>query len=284
MLPKLLPVIVVICLLYSCHTKPEKPLIKTRFYIHKLKIIDDRMPNMDTTFITNGPDYTYTYDDQGKILSTVSSAGTKMSWSKEGSKLITITTDSTGKIISKKTEFQNEKGLTDSFFVGQNGRVTDARKFFYDAQDNKIKDCTYEWNNVWKELRLSVTWTYNWKDSNLVSEVTDIPGSTDTIMMVNPVTLKMDTMIQHIDNQHATTYFEYFTDKLNTAHGNTNSKNLIRQSVEVSAKGDTTAVKNYRYTFDDKGRVLTEVFESAPGYKDGTTTELEYDSTAYSYY
>ena len=95
-------------------------------------------------------------------------------------------------------------------------------------------------------------------------------------MIVNPVTLKVDTAIQKQDAIENIYHFDFYYDKLNAEHGNSNSKNLVKTKVELSPKMDTTDIYFYRYTFDDKGKVITDVGINRNG--------MEYDSSFYTYY
>ena len=86
--------------------------------------------------------------------------------------------------------------------------------------------------------------------------------------------------------QYETGYFEYYTkipnvptmfgtEKMGHIYRGKDSKNLLKKIVLVESKGDTVLVNNFRYHFDDKGRVVT----SAVYGKEGNLA----DSTAYSY-
>ena len=270
----------------SCnhHTAGDK--IKSNYWIHKTRIIEASVPAFDTTYVQGGIITNYTYDDKGKATATTSSDGSKTTFEHVGNLMIETKTDSMGKVISKQTEFLNDKWQTDSSITEENGKFTSAHKFIYDEHGNNIENRNYEIYRPFDMLRLAVIFKSNFQDSNVVNETTQIIPAVDTIVQVNPKTLKLDTIIQRISGMQLTYYNEYYTDKLNTSHSNSNSKNLLKTRYEVSVPGDTNAINKYRYTFDDKGRVLTEVFESMPGsgFRAGITTELEYDSVAHTYF
>ena len=178
----------------------------------------------------------------------------------------------------------NDKGQYDSSIVEKHGRITSTYKHFYDAQGRETEAREYTLGGMRNQLRLDFTWKLDYKDSNIVAETLRFAVMVDTIVMVNPKMLKLDTVIQRMDRPEVTNYYDYLADKLNTTHGFTNSRNLARRKVTVSGPNDTSQVNNMRYTFDEKGRVLTEVMESVPGYRDGASMQLEYDSSAYTYY
>jgi hypothetical protein len=267
-------------LLNSCQQRAESNKIKTKYYLHVTRIVDPAFKPINDS--TGGQLVTFGYNDKGVIISESGSNGSKTVYTQAGNIRTRTTSNNLGTITRKETDFMNNAGKTDSTVYEQGGKVTSAHKYFYDAQgmENEYRDYELRANG----LLLTVTWKFHYKDSNLVTETLKIPGSIDTIAMLNPKTLKWDTIIQKVDNQESSIYYDYYFDKLNTTHGTSNSKNLVKKTVEVEGANDTSAVNVYRYTFDNKGRVASEVYESLPGYKSGTTMQLEYDSSAYTYY
>ncbi len=280
--------ILVLCIaigsfLSSCNSGPEKARIKTRYNIRRDKIADS-VAKFDTTYVSGGLTTTYIYNDTGALISQISSNGSKTVIVRTANMVVSTQTDSSGKVISKKTEILNAQGETDSSIDEKNGKVFSTHKFIYDQQGQKTEMKEYTLGGMRNQLRLDYTWKFNYKDGKQIAENLKFAVMVDTIAMVNPQTLKTDTIIQRMDKPEITTYSDYFTDKPNSTQVSGSSKNLVKRMVTVSTPKDTSGVNDFRYTFDDKGRVLTEVMESVPGYKDGTSTELEYDSTAYTYY
>jgi hypothetical protein len=80
----------------------------------------------------------------------------------------------------------------------------------------------------------------------------------------------------------ATVYFDYFTDKSNSLttenqgmkFRGTDSKNLMKKAVQVTAKGDSMGV-TFSYRFDDKGRVISQATYQK---------EIQADSNNITYY
>lgn len=275
--------IVLLSLMASCHFKKKEYRVKTRYYLHTTRIIDSTM-KVDTTSISGGVITTSIYDDTGRLASQSSSDGSITINTRVGNTNISIQTDSSGKILSEQVYFLDMKNRVDSFIVKKQGVIISTHKYIYDNQGNKIEDREMALNDMQYQFPMEFITTFKIEDGNVVSEDMKTPASIDTITILSPVTLKPNTIIRRIDNSDRITYYEYFMDKLNTTKAPPNSKNLAKRRVEISSPKDTAAVYNYHYNFDDKGRIITEVFESLPGYKEGTTTQMEYDSTAYTYY
>lgn len=270
-----------VLLLAACNQNVQKPQVKTRYYVHQQHMVAPEM-HMDTTTTYGGLTDTYTYNDKGEIIATTSSDGSKTTNTQTGNTLVSITTDAKGNVLSKKTSFLNDKDKTDSFFVEQGGKVISARRILYDAEGNSIEEREYHPGPINGQLRLATTYHYNFKDGNVISETFTIPSTIDTIVQINPVTLKAEQLVQKMEPEDAHVFYKFLNDKLNTAHGNTNSKNLLASAIEISSAGDTT-IRKYHYTFDAKGRVTSEVMESkGPLYGPKTRQEV-YDSTAYTY-
>ena len=95
------------------------------------------------------------------------------------------------------------------------------------------------------------------------------------------------TQVSVLDSTGATqvnVYFDYYTDKpyslRNENYGKTffgiDSKNPIKSVVQVRATGDTLRSFNFKYNYDDKGRVIAKIVNDKMG--------MLLDSSAVTYY
>lgn len=255
-----------ISLLVSCSNDPSKFRVKTSYHIHKISFEGHEEKS-------GGNTDTFYYTTDGKR--DYSKSGTTTKEEKNGNIIIWTTYDKEGKVVGKTTSFLNERGLEDSVVITNATYVTYTHKYIYDDKGFVIED-----RQTSSEQASGMTWKYKVVDGNRVEE--RLLPTIDTIMMVNPQTLKMDTIVQQ--NFGLLIHKEYFSDKLNfptvqnygSENKDINSKNLEKNSVQLSAKGDTEEVYFFRYIFDEKGRVTSAAQISRSG--------SEYDSTAYTYY
>lgn len=270
-----MPKTLCLCVLFlsflaACNQADKQPKIKTWYYIHRSRMIDP-LNKIDTVFTNGGITYTNHYGPDGKKDTIFSSDGSITTFSGDSN---STTVDRAGNIISSHKEFLSAHG-TDSSVDMEHGQIKWTRKFIYDKDGNNIEQRAYEMNRF-NYLTLNFTIQYEYKDGNIISEHFITKAMVDTIEMVNPVTLKVDTFIQKQPAVENINHFDFYYDKLNTQHGNSNSKNLVKTKVQLSPKMDTDDVYSSRYTFDDRGRVLTDVSVNRSG--------TEYDSSSYSYY
>lgn len=167
--------------------------------------------------------------------------------------------------------------MEDSIAILENGRLTYTNKYIYNTKGDLIE----ERMNQPQQSPLAI-FKYKVVNGNRVEQRLINTPPTDTVEMMNPNTGEMEQVVTTFHN--SVLYNEFYADKLNMPlnihYGNTSadkhSKNLIKRTVQLSEKGDTMDIYSYRYTFDNKGRVLTIV--------EHTQTGTEYDSTSYSYY
>lgn len=196
----------------------------------------------------------YYYNSDGTLASVQSSKGSKATYRYESGMVIRHFYDS---LIQQNT--------FDTFFIDQKGRAanretrldaysTSAAKFEFDA-DNRLMSESFYSNGA---LAFS--------NKKIISDG-------------NEISLTQSDK----DGIRQTIYYRYAT-KLNTI-GNENMgmdfmgrspKNLLRESVSVSSKGDTTSHLTYRYRVDAAGIVILKV-----GYRKAGGLV---DSTSYSYY
>jgi hypothetical protein len=241
--------------------------VKTQYQIHKITFNGQEQ-------ISGGVTDTFYYTKKGKP--DLSRFKTKTVVEEHENVNHTKTFDALGKLQTESYQFLNEKGYVDSTVYIQNGQIKYRHKYLYDKEGNLAEDRMYQPdppNSVFQ---------YKLLDGNRVEErVTAFP-LTDTVEMINPSTGELEKVVTFFYNY--TLYHEFDTRKVNmptSIHFGLNeihrkSRNLTTKTVQVSTSGDTLEVYHYRYSFDNKGRILTVVQESRSG--------TEYDSTSYSYY
>ncbi len=259
-------IVATIFLLTACKDDVSKFRVKTSYHIHKVSFDGHEETS-------GGKTDTFYYTSDGK--KDYSKDGTTTKQEKKGNTIVWTTYDKEGKVVGTTTSFLNERGLEDSVVIINATHVTYTHKYIYDDKGFVIED-----RQTSSEQASAMMWKYKVVDGNRVEEA--LLPTIDTIMMVNPQTLKMDTIVQQ--NFGLRIHKEYFLDKLNfptvqnygSENKDINSKNLEKSSVQLSPKGDTEEVYFFRYIFDDKGRVTSAAQRTRSG--------NEYDSTSYTYY
>jgi len=265
----LLPGVVVLLLLAACNHSASKYRVKTMYHLNK-EVHDGKEYMNDTRTDT------FYYTAEGKRDPKL--AGITSKTESNGNMAIVKDFDKSGKLLSSTTTFLNDRGFEDSTYIWRENQNTFAHKYTYDDKGYLIEDRQYTLQPP--PVMIS---KYIVVDGNRVEERHGplISPSIDTITMINPVTMKVDTVVQKYFD--VIFHNEFFTDKLNMPanenFGYTNrdlhSKNLMKKQVELSDKGDTSDVSFFRYNFDDKGRVVSTAIISRIG---------QYDSTSYTYY
>ena len=259
-------ILATIFLLTACKDDASKFRVKTSYHIKKINFGGYEETTGDKTD-------TFYYTSDGKR--DFSKNGMTVKEEKNGNTIVWTTYDKEGKVVESTTSFLNERGLEDSVVITNAAHVTYTHKYIYDDKRFVIED-----RQTSSDQASGMTWKYKVVDGNRVEE-TLLP-SVDTIVMVNPQTLKLDTIVQQSSGLRI--HKEYFLDKLNFPtvqnygyeNKDINSKNLEKGAVQLSPKGDTEDVYHFRYVFDNKGRVISAAQISRSG--------NEYDSTAYTYY
>lgn len=257
-----------------------------------LSAVDPRNPlkgKLKSIYINQwGDTLSYHYDNTGRLSSLTTNRGFKTSYEYTGKTIVARTAG--GSVV---TMFLNSSGLVDSLVDIDTNRTT-----IYDPQGNQVQTnfgarryFPYSGNHVLPldEIagatthgltRFSKKFIYDaagniksekiyfgingkihsenvMKNGNLVSYSVKYP--IDTISILNPQTMKVDTKIVRQDD---------FTVKNTFDPGSTNtlvtgglfgksSKNLVLRSVHYSSLSADSTVTTFKYTFDAQKRVET---------------------------
>lgn len=260
--------VVVVSIFQSCKDEIASARVKTRYGIHKIYF------NGEEQVTHNGTD-TFYYTPEGKYDYMANGLVTRME--RTGNTVETKTYTQSGVLVSASTTYFDEKGREDSVVIINGGHIAYIHKYIYDEAGFLIQDRQYSA----QAPKFSVT-AFKVENGNRVSEELAVLPNTDTSIVRNNTTGKLDTFITRYYNILINNGF--YTDKpamptaVNYGKGpfDMGSKNLKKMSVQLSAKGDTEEVYYWNYTFDKKGRVVTEV--------ETTRNSTEYDSTVYTYY
>lgn len=256
--------------LTSCTDKTSGWKVKTEYHVNKFK-------EQDSVYINDGVTRTLIYGEDGKLKGNNISNGNTIEFISTKATDTTKTFDSSGKLLNTDVWIKNEQGLADS--VIHYDVWGTSQKFIYDSEGNKTEVRSYKLGHVLQFLEKKKYVTGLNVSSNLI-----IIGSVDTIVVLNPVTMKPDTVVQKTEGDTSTFYYDFYPNKETSQayvkylkeHWGDGSVQLKKRGMEVSNKGDTTNTYNYRYTFDEQNRVTSIVSESK--------SHAEYDSTGYTYY
>lgn len=230
----------VILLLTAFQSQPGNSLIR-------IKEIDN---------LKTGSSVSYTYDEQGRILTSKSSKGHSLQYRYVSNLVIRQSYDGPNQGVQIDTLQLNSNGWADmgtSFF---NGKSQSRNKCKFDENGFMVEEKQYR-NDICIGTSINIilngnkiAYTYLDEKKAVLSKVT----------------------------------YTYYPDKLNTIgdenagmlfHGH-DSKNLMKQSIALDEKGDTTSIVFYSYKFDSQGRVIQKVLRQKNG-------ALQ-DSTGYIYY
>ena len=171
-----------------------------------------------------------------------------------------------GFIVKTYRDSSSHKSIVDTFFLNNMGQAATTRPA--KEREDIYNRFDYDTNGFRKEERM-------YHNGNVVET---------TRWFVVDGNEKMSTTVFDESDLNSTVYYTYYADKLNTI-GNENtgmkfsgqsSKNLIKELIRVTAKGDTVARVTYRYHFDSKDRVQQKI-------EYGKSGALQ-DSLAYAYY
>lgn len=257
-----------ICFLQSCKDEIATARVKTRYGIHKIYF------NGQEQITHNGTD-TFYYTPEGKYDSMTNGLITRME--RKGDIVETRTYTQSGVVVSSSITYLDENAREDSVVIINGGHIAYIHKYIYNKEGFLVEDRQYSA----QAPKFSVT-LFEVENGNRKTEELAVLPNTDTSVVRDPATGKLDTFITRYYN--ILVHNGFYTDKpamptaVNYGKGpfDMGSKNLKKMSVQLSAKGDTEEVYYWNYTFDKKGRVVTEV--------ETTRNRTEYDSVYYTYY
>ncbi len=186
----------------------------------------------------------YFYNPDKSLSYTVNNTGVKTSYKTEGNIIRENIVDSMRGQNITSTLYLNAKGYVDSSTATAQGSVY-SNVYTHNA-DGYMTGAIEKMNgNV-----VSHT-TFTYKDGNqTVVSVLDTAGA-----------------------PQVNVYFDYYTDKpyslRNENYGRTfygvDSKNAIKSVVQVRPAGDTLRAFNFKYNYDDKGRVIAKIVSDKTG-------------------
>ncbi len=233
----LLPLILLIAAFQS---KPGNSLIR-------IKQVDN---------LKTGSSASYTYDEQGRILTSKSSKGPGAQY------------QYTSNVAIKQLSAAGNIGAqTDTFRLNSNGWV-EMEADNYEGKTQSLSKYKYDVGGFMVEARQFI----NGSLAGTASYVIVKGNRTDY------------TYIDEKKEVLSKVHYTYYNDKINTIgeenmgmlfHGR-DSKNLFKESIGLNAKGDTVSINFYSYKFDNQGRVTQRVLRQKNG-------ALQ-DSTGYVYY
>lgn len=200
----------------------------------------------------------YSYDDEGRFVSVLKPNIGTLTQTYLGNFIYINGTDPTGRVhqdtIQLNLQGKIEKYYAPEYFI----------EYYYNEQGQCIKEIEFDYRK--RKPPYKYTSLYNFEQGNLVS------------------TLYIDEVKRKGKPQKPyTVYYDYY-DKPNAfkcssfgmSYSGHCSNKLVSKKVGVTAKGDTNFYFNYRYEFDDKGRVVKEMCYYRTG-------QLQ-DSVGFTYY
>lgn len=255
--------------LYACGEKRDVPMVKTVYHIHTLQMGEQKMPSEEYTS-------TFYYDAENNFLYSVFMNGAKTTRKQEGNRIVFEETDSTQKLLRTTEVLLNENEEEDSMTLKQGNEVLGAVKFIYNSKGYLIEERQYERGRQKFIIRHTPV------DGNSIRDSLIYTSAKDTQVYTNPSTGQPEAVV--VNNENMIVHKEYNLDKQRVPSNiNFGSKmkdrasyNLEKRDVVTNSKGDTINIVNYRFTFDEKGRVIAAAHDMRGG--------SEYDSVAYTYY
>jgi hypothetical protein len=200
---------------------------------------------------------TYTYNKDGILTEISTTKGSKTIITYTDNLVTGKTSDKLDKVMSTWMCFLNKRGLVDSLVKWDTAQVTESKKFIYDTKGFAIEEHDYKPGQALRVTKKTLN------SGNVISYTVMNIQPYAAKITYNPATQKNDTVSITTTDKEYTVYNEYYPDKIKTmafenygsAEFGEGARNIEKRTVQISSEGDTIDISNFKYAFDDMGRV-----------------------------